>query len=48
MVQLQLQRVLEDMNYLEPWPSGFRPGYETETTFLFLLSYTRAKKSNLL
>lgn len=31
-VRLQFQRVLEDMNYLEPWSSG----YETETTFLIV------------
>lgn len=36
MVRLQLQRALEETDYLNTWQSGFRPGHGKETALVSL------------
>lgn len=33
-VTSQVQRVLEEADYLDPFQSGFRPGFRAETAFV--------------
>lgn len=41
MVMEQVQRIKDEMDYVELYQSGFKPGYDIETTLAALLDYLR-------